>query len=112
MTLAKFEINLSPTETAVAIDGTWLGQQPTQIRITKGDRYEVPVVELAFEASEVTVNGEAVVELARVDREALADFFARIDPKVLEAEALNRTGFATTPTRAMLDVLREWADGS
>lgn len=112
MTLPQFDITISPTDASVAIDGSPLSHQPAQIRITKDDRYEVPVVELTFAASEVTVNGEAVVELARADREALVDFFATIDPKALEAAALERSTFDGSLTPVMLDVLREWADGS
>lgn len=111
MTLAKFDIVLEPTSIDVKINGEPLGHEPVSVQVVKEGPYEMPRVALLFDALEVKVNGEGLTEL-RSEHQDLARFFESIDPKTLEAEALERTGFGTSPTAAMLDVLKELASGS
>lgn len=111
MTLTKFDITLEPTSIGVKINGEPVGADPASVQIVKEGPRELPRVALIFDALAVTVNGEGAVE-AGSDGHDLARFFESIDSKTLEAEALERTGFGTSPTAAMLDILREMASGS
>ncbi|MFF0904004.1 UNVERIFIED_CONTAM: hypothetical protein RF653_10050 [Kocuria sp. CPCC 205316] len=111
MTLAKFDIKLQPTTIDVKINGEPVGLEPVSVQIVKEGPYDLPRVALLFDALDVKINGEGLTEL-RSDHEDLARFLESIDPKTLEAEALERTSFGTSPTAAMLNILKELASGS
>lgn len=109
MSSVRFELDLYLNGTGrLVVDGTDIS---TQVRsISVDSRVGQPPRLLVEQIGEGHIEG--VAELTVVAPLDLAAFFRDIDPEELEKAALARLGFGEdNATRAMLDVLSDWAQG-
>lgn len=110
MSLSRFELELNANGPGrVVIDGVDISDRAAGVLVdARPGQPPRLVVELVGEGG-IEGLGEALASSPASD---LAEFFASIDPEELEKAALSRLGFGDSDaTQAMLDILRDWAEG-
>jgi hypothetical protein len=113
--LARFELNLTPGDEKVVIDGVDVSHEVTAVHLQAAagtGRVPLLVLELAGTG---TVAGEGLLEVTRQlpDGEAVATFLEALDAETLEKEVTAGLGWGAESnyTRALLARLAELARG-
>ena len=110
--LTRFRIAIDPQGTGtVEVGGRDVSNQVNGIDVQM--RVGQPsVVTLHHVAGRGDIEGEGIVRVvsqAEAGPAQVAEWLTSVDPAALEAEVLNRAGFADSTFEVALAVLREWA---
>jgi len=112
--LAKFQIESSPTgRGTVKVNGEDVTEQISGMTFDMRPG-QPPLLTLHYIGASGVIEGEGIVRVQTEPTEGddLLEFLEAINPKLLEEEALEQSGWGDNQTEMMLTILKKWAAGA